>query len=56
MRSMRAARNFDHERKNDHERKKIPLTILSSDHRKKASILSKIQFSIDQKSKTHIFP
>ena len=56
MRSMRAARNFDHERKNDHERKKIPLTILSSDHRKIASILVKIQFSIGQTSKTHIFP
>ena len=55
MRSTRAARNFDHERKNDHERKKIPLTILSSDQRKKASILIKIQFSIDQKSKTSIF-
>ena len=45
---MRADHNFDHERKNDHERKKIPLTILGSDHRKNAPILIKIQFSIDQ--------
>ena len=47
---MRAYRNFDH------ERKKFPLTIINSNHRKKALILIKIQFSIDQTSKTHIIP
>ena len=46
---MRATHNFDH------ERKKIPLTILSSDHRKKASILVKIQFSIQKRLKLIFF-
>jgi len=53
---MRAHRNFDHEQKNDYERKKFPLAIITSDHRQEPLIFIKILFSINQKFTIPIIP